>query len=133
MKEIVLSQIAPGQVLYEVSNERWFFDESGTWKISEQSVEVDDSGEPIVTTRVEEDILERRVGVRPSLSQLPYVEGLCKEAFEGHEDMLCCPRQMAAVLRRDFGEVYSELDDVERTLYGTGTWRERGCTGRMIV
>ena len=47
--------------------------------------------------------------------------------------MLCCPRQIAAVLKRDFGEVCSQLDDVEQRLYSTGDWRERGCTGRMVI
>lgn len=134
VKAEVLKHIAPGQVLYEVSDERWTYDQSGTWKISEQTVQVRDNDEPTVTTRVEEDIiLERRVGAKPSLSQLPFPEGLCAEAFEEHDDMLCCPRQIAAVLKRDLGEVCSLMDDAERALYGTDSWRERGCTPRMVL
>ena len=133
VKAEVLKHIAPGQVLYEVSDEQWTYDESGSWRISEQTVEVGDNGEPTVTTRVEEDVLERRVGVKPSLSQLPYADGLCQEAFEEHDDMLCAPRQIAAVLKLDFGIVCSQLDDVEQKVYGTSEWRERGCTGRMII
>ena len=78
VKEAVLKHIAPGQVLYEVSDEEWTYDEAATWQISEQTVEVDSNGEPTVTTRVEEDILERRVGVKPSLSQLPFSRGLMR-------------------------------------------------------
>ena len=47
--------------------------------------------------------------------------------------MLCAPRQIAAVLKRDFGEVCSQMDDVEQRVYATGDWRERGCTARMII
>ena len=57
------------------------------WKTPAQTVEVGDDGEAVVTTRVEEDVLERRVGAKPSLSQLPFPEGLCAEAFEVHTDM----------------------------------------------
>eukprot|EP00969_Alexandrium_andersonii_P266325 11770971-Alexandrium_andersonii.AAC.1 len=47
--------------------------------------------------------------------------------------MLCCPRQIAAVLKRDLGKVCSQLDDVELQLYGAETWRGRGCTPRMVL
>ena len=133
VKDTVLRQIPPGGVLYEVSDEQWTYDEEGTWKISEQTVEVREDGTARVETRLEEDVLERRVGAKPSLSQLPYPEGLCVEAFEDHPDMLCCPRQIAAVLKRDLGEVCSRMDDVEHALYGTDTWRDRGCTPRMVL
>eukprot|EP00969_Alexandrium_andersonii_P061212 2698400-Alexandrium_andersonii.AAC.1 len=51
VKAEVLKHIAPGQVLCEVSDERWTYDENGAWKISEQTVEVGDDGKPTVTTR----------------------------------------------------------------------------------
>ena len=100
-----MKSIAPGQTLYEVSNEVWRYDEQGGWQISEQTVEVGDDGEAVVTTSVEEDVLERRVGATPALSQLPFPEGLCAEAFGPHAGMCCCPRQIAAVIRRDVSEV----------------------------
>ena len=86
-----------------MSDESWTFDNDGTWKISKQTVEVGDGGEPIVTTHIEDECLERRVGVKPSLPQLPYADGLCTEAFEDHADLLCAPRQIAAVLKYGIG------------------------------
>ena len=135
VKDTVLQHIRAqeGGVLFEVSDEQWTYDEEGSWKISEQTVQVREDGTARVETRLEEEVLERRVGAKPSLSQLPFPEGLCAEAFEDHPDMLCCPRQIAAVLRRDLGEVCSQLDDAEQELYGTETWRERGCTPRMVL
>ena len=110
VKAEVLQHIAPGQALYQVSDAVWAYCQHGTWKISQETVGVGDDGEPTVTTRVEEDILERRVGVKPSLSQIPYADGLCEEAVEDHPDIRCCPREIIAVLKRGVGKACSQLD-----------------------
>ena len=59
-------------------------------------------------------VLNRTLGAQPaSLSQLLCPDGICAEAFVDHGDGLCVPRQMASILKRDFGEVCTELDGLK--------------------
>ncbi len=77
--------------------------------------------------------LDRPTGTRPIMANFLFPDALCEEAFEEHDDMLCCPRQMAAVLHRDFGEICNDLTTIERLLYQTDSWTEKGCTARMVL
>ena len=62
-------------------------------------------------------------------------EGICKEAFEEHEDNCCVPRQIAAVLKFECADVCRDMDAVERRLYpdAPASWHEVGCTPRMVL
>ena len=78
--------------------------------------------------------LDRRVGTAPySLSQIPFSEELCPEAFQAADDMCCVPRQIAAVMNLDFGLICNEMSEIERALYNEDTWQTRGCTPRMVI
>jgi hypothetical protein len=57
---------------------------------------------------------------------------VCPEAFEDHEDNLCAPRQIAAVLKRDMDEICDELREAELRLSGTDTV-DQGVTSRVIL
>lgn len=59
-------------------------------------------------------------------SHLPFVEDICPEAFEEHADRLCCPIQMARILKEDFEEVCLKLDDCSTDVHGSQDWRQRG-------
>ena len=72
------------------------------------------------------------MGARPVFTQFLFAESLCEEDFEEHHDKLCCPRQIASILKLDVGEVCQDLLTVERALYQTETWEEVGCSPRMV-
>ena len=78
-------------------------------------------------------VMDRRTGALPTFSQFLFHDGLCPEAFEDVPDKLCCPRQIAAVLKLDFGTVCNDLATVERLLYQTETWEEEGVSPRMVI
>ena len=78
-------------------------------------------------------MLDRRVGARPVFSHFLFSEALCEKAFEEHSDKLCCPRQIASILKVDVGEVCQDLLTVERALYQTESWEEVGCSPRMVL
>ena len=115
-------------VLYEVSDETWTLDPAGSWRIHEETVGTNAAGDVEAET-----VLDRPTGARPVFGNFLFPEALCDEAFEEHDDMLCCPRQMAAVLKKDFGVICSDLSAIERQLYQTETWQEKGCTPRMVI
>jgi hypothetical protein len=130
IKGMVEDDLPLGGVLHEVSRERWTYDAAGAWLISEESVEYNEE------TKKTEDtvVLQRRMRGGPSaISRFLHPEALCKEAFEDHGDMLCCPRQISAVLRLELGEVLLQLGEVERALYQTSELEERGCTPSMLL
>ena len=54
-----------------------------------------------------------------SPSELPFAEHLCAQAFEDHDDQLCVPRQVAALLVLDFGMNCNEFEALELKIYGT--------------
>ena len=113
-----------------MSRETWEYDDAsdGAWTIHEETVARDpDSGEMVVA-------LDRRVGTAPlSASELPFAEHLCAEAFESHDDHLCVPRQVAALLALDFGLVCNEFEILEQKAYGTRDMHTKGCTPRLVL
>ena len=99
------------------------------WFLSEETVAVrDNKGEANV-------LLDRRVGARPSCSQFLFPDGLCKEAFEEHEDKCCVPRQIAAVLKVERTEVCRDMDSVQLRVCkdAPASWQDSGRTPRMVV
>jgi hypothetical protein len=56
---------------------------------------------------------------------------VCAEAFEDYGDNMCAPRQIGAILKRDFEEICEALQDVEFRTSGTDTL-EQGCSSRLI-
>ena len=108
------SQLDLSKPIYEVSKETWEYDAAsdGAWTIHEETIARDpDDGSMVVA-------LDRRVGMTPlSASELPLAEHLCAEAFADRDDKCCVPRQIAAVLKLDYGLVCNELAEIERRLY----------------
>ena len=126
VKALVQKQLPA--ILYEHSEEVWTLDPEGPWAIHEETTGFDEELNLVSTT-----VLDRRTGALPTFSQFLFHDALCPEAFEEVEDKLCCPRQIAAVLRLDFGTVCDDLAKVERLLYNTEKWEEDGVTPRMVI
>ena len=85
-----------GEPLMHHSQEECSYDDGGAWAVSEETVATDpDSGQA-----ESHAALDRRLG---TLGSPTFQGSLCKEAFEHHDDMACVPRQIAIVLKRDFG------------------------------
>ena len=80
----------------------------------------------------ETEVTDRPLGTKAILSQLLFPEAICAAAFENYEDWTCCPTQLAQVTKDHFENVCLRLDVCEQTVYGTNTWRQRGCTAKMI-
>ena len=92
---MVLDQIPEGGVIYEHSHESYTFDPEGAWTLHEETVGVDpDTGRP------EALVNSRRLGVLDVAAQLYRPSEICAEAFEHHDDKLCCQRQIASILAR---------------------------------
>ena len=125
----MIEEELPDGALYEVSDESWTLDPDGSWKISEETVGTN----PDTGNGESHVVLDRRVGARPVFTQFLFAEALCDEAFEEHPDKLCCPRQIASILRLDLAEVCRDLLIVERALHQTESMEEIGCTPRMIL
>ena len=126
---MVARRLPADGTIYEVSGERYEVDAHAAWLLAEETVRVvDGKGEADV-------VMDCRVGARPSCSQFLFPDGICKEAFEEHEDNCCVPRQIAAVLKIECADVCRDMDAVERRLYPDvpTSWHEVGCTPRMVL
>ena len=94
-----------------MSREEYKVDPEAQWIINEETVRaVDGHGETNL-------FLDRRVGAHPSCSQFLFPYGICKEAFEEHEDNCCVPRQIAAVLKIECVDVCRDMVVLERRVY----------------
>ncbi len=131
VKRAVAALIPRDRPVHEVSDEQWWFDPDGTWGVHEETVGVDpETGNPEAHT-----ILDRRTRAPEPLvsNTLLYPEALCEEAFATASDNLCGPRQMAALLKCDMGEICVELSRISQELYGTEQWEDDGATPRMVM
>ena len=128
VKQLVKDQLG-SDVLLTHTDEVWTLDRStNSWRIHEETVQADpQAGKDEVDV-----ILDRRVGARPVLCQLPYADRLCKEAFEDHDDKLCAVRQLAAVLKLPLTDVLQEMRTIDEQLYGSNR-ENSGCTPRMVL
>ena len=129
VKRELQRQLSNAEPIYEASDEKWFYDDAGSWAIHEETTGVDpDTGE--AESHV---ILDRRVQGEPGCSTLLFPDQVCEEAFKASDDKLCAPRQMAAILKTDIGVICQALTQISRDLYGTEHWEEQGATPRMIL
>ena len=129
VKQIVSRRLPENGTIYEINDERYQVDMHAAWFHHEETVRVVDG-------HVEASVVtDCRVGARPSCSQFIFPDGICKEAFEEHEDNCCVPRQIAAVLKIDCADVRRDMNGVERRLYDGAltSWHKTGCTLRMVL
>jgi hypothetical protein len=131
VQESLEKQMVTTKPIYEVSDEQWWFDEDGSWAIHEETVGVD----PETNEAEAHVVLDRRNRApRPLPSGcLLFQDAICEEAFVESQDNLRMPRQIAAVLRRDMGQVCIELTKASLQLYGTEVWEDQGATPRMVL
>jgi hypothetical protein len=129
VRDIIEEQLPDDGVLYQVSEEVWSLDDAGSWVVAEETVGTDpDTGRAAAHV-----VMDRRVGAHPvPPATMLFPEAVCETAFEQHDDNLCAPRQIAALLKRDLHEICDELRAVELRLHGTDTLEE-GCTSRVIL
>ena len=110
IKQLVLNEMGEGALLSH-SDETWFYDPEGEWKISEETVGVDpETKKPLAVVNA----LERPLGAKP-LDDPGFLlyRHILREAFVEHPDRLCVPRQIAHILRKDLGEL-GELRQVTK-------------------
>ena len=127
IKDMVEDELPLG-TLMEHSEEKYTLDRNGAWAIHEETVGPDPVGEGATCTV----ILSRRLGTL-EWSDLLMCEHFCAEAYERRGDMSCVPGQIAAVLKRDLGEVEADLSAMDRALHGADTWQDQGCTPEMLL
>jgi len=127
VRELVTKELP--DILYEQSDEVWTLDTTGSWSIHEETVGIF----PGIEEAAAITVLDRPTGAQPVFSQFLFSDDLCPEAYEEQEDKMCCPRQMAIVLKLDFGAVCNDLTGIERQLYQTETCIEKGATPRMVL
>jgi len=102
--KIQVLEALPEPIL-EVSGETWTYNDEATWRIS--SMTTKKTGEAFVTNAV----MNRPLRVNP-ISTLSLPDNVIPEAFEDKGN--CVPRQLGAVLDRDWEVLVDELDEVQK-------------------
>jgi hypothetical protein len=82
----------------EVSGESYTYsrEDVDKWQISSMATQVDAAGQVDTQTALRQPM----AALRSCAAQLPFPEQILPEAFEDHQDKLCVPRQLAALLGR---------------------------------
>ena len=125
IKSLVMEELndaVGGAALLSHSDETWYFDSTGEFKISEETIGVDsETKQPVAYVNA----LERPLGTSPVQDpSFLLFRHILPQAFENHNDRLCVPRQIAQLLKREIGEVIRELqqltpNDVEEGVSAT--------------
>ena len=91
----------------EISGETFTYDREGEWLISEMTTTIQD-GEAVTSAS-----LRQPLGASPvsCAAFLPFPELIVECAFDSHDDKLCVPRQIAAVLGKSLAETISWFDE----------------------
>ena len=104
IKAMVEDELRLG-TLYEHSREKSTFDPDGAWSIHEETVATD----PDAGRAGAQVVLDRGLGVLRS--DLLFSDDICLEAYERREEKTCVPRQIAAVLKRDWRDMRGPVAD----------------------
>ena len=122
IKSLVMAELtdaANGAALLSHSDETWYYDPNGDFKISEETIGVEGK-QPVAYVNA----LEKSLGTNPVQDpSFLLFKQLLPQAFENHNDRLCVPRQIAHILKRDMGDVIRDLQaftpkDVEEGVNG---------------
>ena len=94
-------------ILAEVSGETFSYDRTRPWLISEMTTTIQD-GEAVTSA-----VMRQPLGAGPlsCAAFLPFPEEIVDAAWETHDDRLCVPRQLAAVLGVSLDEAMSYFDE----------------------
>ena len=124
LAELGLREEGGETVLLEVSGETFVYDPAGEWQISSMSTEAGRDGEAVVDVAIRQPM----AGLRSCAAQLPYPEHILPEAFEEHDDKLCVPRQLAALLKKPMQAIV----DTFVALKEGDEWMQRGLSAEDL-
>ena len=118
-------------VVHEQSNEVWYYDRDGEWRISELRTTFPDSGRASVQATIDRPLR----GKPMQWAFLP--DGVRRISLE--EEGHCVVSGMADCLKLAPGFIEGELEDIWHELYTPGEspffdahWRDEGATARMV-
>ena len=101
----------------EISGEVFSYDRE--WLVSEMTTSIE-NGEAVTSASMRQPL---GAGPISCASFQPFSELIVECAFDSHDDKLCVPRQMAAVLGKSLAETTSWFDE-----FLDPGWKERGVT-----
>ena len=95
LKELGLQTQNGRTVLMEISDETFNYDRNGEWQISSLTTSVNADGHSTTEAAMRQPLAGKPLACAAFLS---YRGQIIDCAFEDHDDCLCVPRQLAAVL-----------------------------------
>ena len=96
-----------------------YYDRDGNWSYSALN-----TGENAGDVQA---LLNRPLGKRPEFILVPNALDLIPEALESRDDLMCVPRQIAALTGQDEAKVADQFDDI------CPGWREEGISSNSIL
>ena len=124
IKTTVLKQFSENRtengraVVYEVSDEIYYYNREGTWQIS--TLSTDDGGDVSA-------VLNQPLWKIEKAPLVPQPFDLLPEALIFADDAYCVTRQLAALLNLCEGKVADEFDEI------AGDWRSVGITANQVL
>ena len=106
-------------IVYEASQELYFYDKNGAWSISELN-----TGENAGDIQA---ILDRPLAKLPKFILVPNALDLIPEALLNQDDCMCVPTQIAALTGQDAAKVADQFDAI------CPGWREEGISSYSIL
>ena len=102
LKELGLQTQNGRTVLIEISDETFSYDRNGEWQISSLTTSVNADGSSTTEAAMRQPLAGKPLACA---AFLPYPDQIVDCAFEDHDDCLCVPRQLAAVLNEPLEDI----------------------------
>ena len=112
LKELGLQAQKGRTVLMEISDETFSYDRNGEWQISSLTTSVNADGSSTTEAAMRQPLAGKPLACA---AFLPYPDQIVDCAFEDHDDCLCVPRQLAAVLNEPLEDIVEYFNQFVET------------------
>ena len=116
LKELGLQTQNGRTVLMKISDETFSYDRNGEWQISSLTFSVNADGTSTTEAAMRQPLAGKPIA---RAAFLPYPDQIVDCAFEDHDDCLCVPRQLAAVLNMPMQDIMEYFNIFLRQTHGS--------------
>ncbi len=116
LKELGLQTQNGRTVLMEISDETFSYDRDSDWQISSLTTSVNADGASTAEAAMRQPLAGKPLACA---AFLPYPDQIVDCAFEDHDDCLCVPRQLAAVLNKPLEDIIEYFNHFLRQTHGS--------------
>ena len=119
LRELGLQTQNGRTVLMEISDEIFSYDRDSEWQISSLTTSINEDGSATTQAAMRQPLAGKPLAAG---AFLPFPDQILDCAWEGHDDCLCVPLQLAVVLNEPIGDIIEYFNQ----FYLSESWQKEG-------